>query len=263
MPLQHCLRGVDDEVVMSFADRVAVVTGASRGIGRAIAEELAAEGAAVVVNYAQDADGAAATVEAIRSAEGAAGVFQADVSDFSEAEALIKYVVTEHGRLDVLVNNAGTTRDQVIMLMPEEDWDMVLRVNLKSAFNCSKAAVRAMMRRRYGRIINISSVAGIAGNPGQTNYSASKAGLIGFSRALAREVAPRKITVNVVAPGFVPTALTNDLPDDIKDASLAGIPLGRWGEPAEVAGAVAFLAGEAAGYITGQVLNVDGGMVMA
>ena len=263
MPLQHYLRGVDDEVVMSFADRVAVVTGASRGIGRAIAEELAAEGAAVVVNYAQDADGAAATVEAIRSAEGAAGVFQADVSDFSEAEALIKHAVTEHGRLDILVNNAGTTRDQVIMLMPEEDWDVVLRVNLKSAFNCSKAAVRAMMRKRYGRIVNISSVAGIAGNPGQTNYSASKAGLIGFSRALAREVAPRKITVNVVAPGFVPTALTNDLPDDIKDASLAGIPLGRWGEPTEVAGAVAFLAGEAAGYITGQVLNVDGGMVMA
>jgi 3-oxoacyl-[acyl-carrier protein] reductase len=248
---------------MSFADRVAVVTGASRGIGRAIAEELAAGGAAVVVNYAQDADGAAATVEAIRSAEGAAGVFQADVSDFSEAEALIKHAVTEHGRLDILVNNAGTTRDQVIMLMPEEDWDVVLRVNLKSAFNCSKAAVRAMMRKRYGRIVNISSVAGIAGNPGQTNYSASKAGLIGFSRALAREVAPRKITVNVVAPGFVPTALTNDLPDEIKDASLAGIPLGRWGEPTEVAGAVAFLAGEAAGYITGQVLNVDGGMVMA
>jgi len=263
MPLQHCLRGVDGEVDMSFADRVAVVTGASRGIGRAIAEELAAGGAAVVVNYAQDADGAAATVEAIRSAEGAAGVFQADVSDFSEAEALIKHAVTEHGRLDILVNNAGTTRDQVIMLMPEEDWDVVLRVNLKSAFNCSKAAVRAMMRKRYGRIVNISSVAGIAGNPGQTNYSASKAGLIGFSRALAREVAPRKITVNVVAPGFVPTALTNDLPDDIKDASLAGIPLGRWGEPTEVAGAVAFLAGEAAGYITGQVLNVDGGMVMA
>lgn len=248
---------------INFADRVAVVTGASRGIGRAIAEELAAGGATVVVNYARDSDGAAATVDAIAKAEGAASAFQADVSDLSAAQALIKHTVTEHGKLDILVNNAGTTRDQVIMLMPEEDWDEVLRVNLKSAFNCCKAAVRAMMRKRYGRIVNISSVAGIVGSSGQTNYSASKAGLIGFSRALAREVAPRKITVNVVAPGFVPTALTNDLSDDIKARSLAGIPLGRWGDPSEVAGAVAFLAGEAAGYITGQVLNVDGGMVMA
>ena len=248
---------------MKFADRVAVVTGASRGIGRAIAEELAAGGAVVIVNYARDADGAAATVEAIENAEGYASVFQADVTDLSAAEDLIKYAVTEHGKLDILVNNAGITRDQVIMLMPEEDWDDVLRINLKSAFNCCKAGVRAMMRKRYGRIVNIGSVAGISGNPGQTNYSASKAGLIGFSRALAREVASRKITVNVVAPGFVPTALTNDLPEEIKESSLAGIPLGRWGDPTEVATAVGFLAGEAAGYITGQVLNVDGGMVMA
>ncbi len=263
MPLHHCLRKVYDKVDMSFVDRVAVVTGASRGIGRAIAEELAAGGATVVVNYAHDADGATAVVDAITKAGGDASAFQADVSDYSAAEALIKYTVTDHGKLDVLVNNAGVTRDQVIMLMSEEDWDVVLRVNLKSAFNCCKPAVRAMMRKRYGRIVNISSVAGISGNPGQTNYSASKAGLIGFSRALAREVAPRKITVNVVAPGFVPTALTNDLPDDIKESSLAAIPLGRWGEPTEVAGAVAFLADEYAGYITGQVLNVDGGMVMA
>ncbi len=248
---------------MSFADRVPVVTGASRGIGRAIAEDLAIGGAAVVVNYARDADGAAATVEAIARAEGIASAFQADVSDVSAAEALIKHAVAEHGKLDILINNAGTTRDQVIMLMPEDDWDEVLRVNLKSAFNCCKAAVRVMMRKRYGRIVNIGSVAGIAGNAGQTNYSASKAGLIGFSRALAREVAPRKITVNVVAPGFVPTVLTNDLPEDFKEASLASIPLGRWAEPSEVAGAVAFLAGEASGYITGQVLNVDGGMVMS
>lgn len=248
---------------MKFADRVAVVTGASRGIGRAIAEELAAGGAAVIVNYASDVDGAGATVDAITKLEGHASAFQADVADLSAAEALIKHAVTEHGKLDILVNNAGTTRDHVIMLMPEGDWDEVLRVNLKSAFNCCKAAVRVMMRKRYGRIINIGSVAGISGNPGQTNYSASKAGLIGFSRALAREVALRKITVNVVAPGFVPTALTNDLSDDIKETSLAAIPLGRWGEPTEVAGAVAFLADEAAGYITGQVLNVDGGMVMA
>jgi len=248
---------------MKFADRVAVVTGASRGIGRAIAEELAAGGAVVIVNYARDADGAAATVEAIENAEGYASVFQADVTDLSAAEDLIKYAVTEHGKLDILVNNAGITRDQVIMLMPEEDWDDVLRINLKSAFNCCKAGVRAMMRKRYGRIVNIGSVAGISGNPGQTNYSASKAGLIGFSRALAREVASRKITVNVVAPGFVPTALTNDLPEEIKESSLAGIPLGRWGDPTEVATAVGFLVGEKAGYITGQVLNVDGGMVMA
>jgi len=262
MPVHFCLRKVYHKLSNSFADKVAVVTGASRGIGRAIAERLASKGAVVVVNYARDSEGAAATVESILASGANAISLQADVSDFTAAEALIKRTVKEYGKLDILVNNAGITRDQITMLMPEDDWDEVIRVNLKSVFNCCKPAVRAMMRKRYGRIVNISSVAGITGNSGQTNYSASKAGLIGFSRALAREVARRKITVNVVAPGLVPTALTNILPEETKNASLAGIPMGRWGDPLEVADAVVFLAGETAGYITGQVLNVDGGMVM-
>ncbi len=247
---------------MEFSERVAVVTGASRGIGRAIAVQLGAGGAQVVVNYSRDADGAAETVRAVEAAGGKASAVQADVSDFSAAESMIKQAVAEHGKIDILINNAGTTRDQVIMLMSEDDWDTVLAVNLKSAFNCSKAAVRAMMRKRYGRILNISSVAGVIGNAGQTNYSASKAGLIGFTMALAREVAPRKITVNAIAPGFIPTALTEVIPDEMKESTLDLIPLRRWGEAEEIATAVGFLASEKAGYITGQVLNVDGGMAM-
>jgi len=246
----------------SLTGKAAVVTGASRGIGRAIAQDLAQRGAKVIINYARDAEGAQAAVAAITAAGGTAQAAQADVSNFKAAEGLIKTCVEAFGSIDILVNNAGTTKDMLIMLMPESDWDVVIQTNLKSAFNCSKAAVKTMMRKRVGRIINITSVSGIAGNAGQTNYSASKAGLIGFTKALAREVAARNITVNAIAPGFVPTTLTNDLTAEIKDATLKAIPLGRWGTPEEVAYAVAFLASDEAAYITGQTLSVDGGMVM-
>jgi len=247
---------------MSLAGKAAVVTGASRGIGRAIAIELAKRGAKVILNYSKDAEGANAGVETIKAAGGEAQAIQADVSDFKAAEGLIKSTVEAYGSADLLVNNAGTTRDMVIMMMPEADWDVVIQTNLKSAFNCSKAAVKTMMRKRYGRIINITSVSGIMGNAGQTNYSASKAGLIGFTKALAREVAARNITVNAIAPGFIPTALTNDLTAELKEATLKAIPLGRWGTPEEVAYAAAFLASEEAAYITGQILNIDGGLAM-
>lgn len=248
---------------MTLSGKAALITGASRGIGRAIAVELARRGAKVMVNYAKDADGAQATVEAVQAAGGEARALQADVADYKAAEGLIKATVEAFGSLEILVNNAGITRDGLIMMMPEADWDAVIQTNLKSTFNCSKAAVRTMMKKRVGRIINISSVSGIMGNAGQTNYSASKAGMIGFTKALAREVAARNITVNAVAPGFVPTALTNNLPAEIKDATLKTIPLNRWGTPEEIAYAVAFLASDEAAYITGQVLSVDGGLAMA
>ena len=247
---------------MQLQDRVAVVTGASRGIGRAIAMELARRGAKVVVNYKTSGAAAEEVVSAIKDAGGQAIAVKADVSKLDEAQALIKTAADTFGRLDILVNNAGTTRDMLLAMMKEEDWDLVLATNLKSAFNCCKAALRPMMRQKYGRIVNITSVAGIAGNPGQTNYAASKAGLIGLTKSLAKEIGPRSITVNAVAPGFVETELTKDLPADLKEASLKMTPLGRWGTAEEMAYAVAFLASDEAAFITGQTLSVDGGLVM-
>jgi len=247
---------------VSLTGQVAVVTGASRGIGRAIALELAHQGARITVNYHASARAAEEVVEAIRSSGAEASPYQADVGDASQAQALIKHAIDTYGDLHILVNNAGITRDTLIMTMKESDWDDVLRTNLKSTFNCSKAAVRYMLRKRYGRIINITSVAGQMGNAGQTSYSASKAGQIGFTKALAREVAPRNITVNAVAAGYIETEIWAGVPEEMRQAALALVPLGRKGKPEEIAAAVAFLASEHAGYITGHVLTVDGGMAM-
>ncbi len=247
---------------VSLNGKVAVVTGASRGIGRAIALELAARGARVVVNYHRSEQAAQEVVSQIKANGGEAAAFQADVSDFQQAQALIKFALETFGDLHILVNNAGITRDTLLMTMSEEDWDEVIRTNLKSTFNCSKAAIRHMIRKRYGRIINIASVAGQMGNAGQTNYSASKAGQIGFTKALAREVASRNITVNAIAPGFVDTEILNTMPRETLEAALKLVPLGRMGRPEEIAFAVAFLASDQAAYITGQVLGVDGGMAM-
>jgi 3-oxoacyl-[acyl-carrier protein] reductase len=247
---------------LSLENRVAIVTGGSRGIGRAVALELAARGAAVVVNYNSSAGKAEEVVKEIEAGGGKAAAYQADVSTFEAAQNLVKFAVETFGDLHILVNNAGITRDMVIMLMPEADWDAVINTNLKSTFNCSKAAVKHMMRKRYGRIINIASVAGQMGNPGQTNYSASKAGQIGFTKALAREVAARKINVNAVAPGFVETEILDAMPEGTLEAALKLVPLARTAQPEEIGYAVAFLASDQAAYITGQVLGVDGGMAM-
>jgi 3-oxoacyl-[acyl-carrier protein] reductase len=245
-----------------LTDRVAIVTGGSRGIGRGIALELARRGAKIVVNYHANADAAQETVQAIEALGGAALAIQADAGTLSDAEKLVKAATDTYGKLDILVNNAGTTRDGLIAMMSEQDWDVVLNTNLKSAWNCCKAAFRPMMKKRYGRIINITSVSGIAGNGGQSNYSASKAGMIGLTKALAREFAGRAITVNAVAPGFVGTDMTKDIRPDLIEQLNKSIPLGRWGTVEDIAFAVAFLAADEASYITGQVLSVDGGLVM-
>ncbi len=253
---------MSDPQPMSLDGRVALVTGASRGIGRSIAEQLSGLGAVVVVNYNRSSKAAQEVIAGIQAAGGQGRTYQADVSDFQQAQDLVKTTVEEFGTLDILVNNAGITRDQLILRMSEDDWDQVQLVNLKSTFNCSKAAVRHMMRKRYGRIVNITSVAGQMGNPGQTNYSASKAGQIGFTKALAREVASRNITVNAIAAGYIDTDIWADVSEEAQQAALDLIPMGRKGSPQEIAAAVAFLVSDLAGYITGQILGVDGGMAM-
>ena len=245
-----------------LAGKIALVTGASRGIGRAIALELAAQGATVIVNYQKNADAAQEVVDAIATAGGQATAIQGDVSLEADANALIKAVLDAHGKLDILVNNAGTTRDQLIMLMPVEDFDVVIQTNLRSAWLMSKVAAKSMMRKRTGTIINISSVSGIMGNGGQSNYSASKAGMIGLTKSLARELSGRGIRVNAVAPGYIPTDLTASLPADMMTKLMENIPLGRLGCVVDVAHAVAFLASDKSAYITGQVLVVDGGLAM-
>jgi 3-oxoacyl-[acyl-carrier protein] reductase len=245
-----------------LTEKIAIVTGGSRGIGRGIALELGKRGATIIVNYKGNADAAQEVVEQIKAGGANALAVQADVGSVEGSEALIKAALDSFGKLDIMVNNAGTTRDNLIMMMKPEDFDTVIETNLRSTWLCSKAAVKTMMRKRYGRIINITSISGIAGNAGQTNYSASKAGIIGLTKALAREVASRGITVNAVAPGFVLTDLTKDLPEEITKQLNANIPLGRWGAIEDVAYSTAFLASDEAAYITGHVLVVDGGMAM-
>ena len=244
--------------------KVCIVTGASRGIGRGIAVRLAQEGAKVVINHRGSAEGAEETARLVRETGGEALVVQADVSRFDEAQRLVQETINAFGQVDVLVNNAGTTRDMLLMMMKEEQWDVVVDTNLKSVFSCCKAVARPMVKRKFGRIINISSVSGLAGQGGQTNYAASKAGVIAFSKSLAKELGSRNITVNVVAPGFVPTALTEGILAEGENMQRAveATPLGRLGTPEDVAGAVVFFASDDASFITGQVLSVDGGLVM-
>ena len=247
---------------MQLDSKVAFVTGASRGIGKAIALTLAEAGADVAINYAGNVASAEAVAEEIRAMGRKAILIQGDVSQTEVAAAMLDQVVAEFGRCDILVNNAGITRDGLLMRMKEEDWDAVLNTNLKGVYNCTKAAIKYMMKQKSGKIVNISSVVGVMGNAGQANYAAAKAGCIGFTKSVAKEVASRGITVNAVAPGFIATDMTSVLPEKVLEEMTSGIPLKRAGQPIDVAKAVLFLVSDDAAYITGQTLHVDGGMVM-
>ena len=247
---------------MSLQGKNALVTGGSRGIGRAICLELARQGANVAVNYAGNAKAAEETVEACKALGVQAVAIQADVADAAACEAMVKEVLARFGRLDILVNNAGVTRDGLMPMMKEADWDAVLDTNLKGAFHCMKAVYRPMMKQKYGRIVNLSSIVGLRGNAGQANYAASKAGLIGLTKSMAKELAARNVTVNAVAPGFIDTDMTAALPEKAREAMLTTIPMGRLGQAEDVAKAVAFFAGDDSAYVTGQVLCVDGGMAV-
>ncbi len=247
---------------IDLGGKVALVTGASRGIGRATATVLAGCGAAVIVNYRGQAEAAAEVVAQIEAAGGRATAVQADVSDGGDVDRLVKTVTETYGSLDILVNNAGIARDNLLLRMKDDEWDSVIDTNLRGTYLLTKAVLRPMMRARWGRIITITSVIGLLGNAGQANYAAAKAGLIGFTKSVAREMASRGITANAVAPGFVETDITAGLSDSVREAALATIPLGRWAQPEEVANVVAFLSSDAAAYITGQTLAVDGGMTM-
>lgn len=247
---------------MSLQGKIAVVTGGSRGIGRKISQRLASMGAKVFINYVSRPDAAQETVDTIKTAGGDAQVIQFDVADTAQVQEAFKTITEDSGGVDILVNNAGITRDGLLATMKEEAWDSVLDTNLKGAFNCIKSVSRSMMKKRWGRIVTITSVIGFAGNPGQANYSAAKAGLIGLTRSGAREFASRGITVNAVAPGYIITDMTNELPEKVKENILTAIPMGKLGEADDVAGAVCYLVSDDAQYVTGQVIHVNGGMFM-
>ena len=247
---------------MELKGNAALVTGGSRGIGRAVCLELARRGACVAVNYAGNAAAAEETVESCKAMGVDAFSVQADVADAAACDAMVKEVLSRFGRLDILVNNAGITRDGLMPMLKDADWDAVLDANLKGAFHCMRAAYRPMMKQKYGRVVNLSSIVGLRGNAGQANYAASKAGLIGLTKSMAKELAGRNVTVNAVAPGFIDTDMTAALPEKARESMLASIPMGRLGQGEDVAKAVAFFAGDGAGYVTGQVLCVDGGMAV-
>jgi len=247
---------------MRLSGKVALVTGSARGIGRSIAELFSAEGAIVVVNDVGNDAGARETLAAITGSGGSGSVEMFDVSDAAGVDAGVKNILAAHGRIDVLVNNAGITRDNLLLRMSEEEFDAVIRVNLKGTYLLTKTVTRHMMKQRSGKVVNISSVVGMMGNAGQSNYAAAKAGIVGFTKAAARELAPRNITVNAIAPGFIRTAMTAGLPEAVQKAFLAQIPLGRFAEPEEVAQLALFLSSDASSYITGQVIGLNGGMYM-